>query len=78
VIKITGADSLWRTPLLVLHWKRGHGRRARLIVSCTCDGERTNRANESSDNAEYDLNHRSPPFRRGACSLCNRYALPSL
>jgi hypothetical protein len=35
---------------LVLQRKRDHGRRARLIVSCTCDGERTNHDNESSDN----------------------------
>jgi hypothetical protein len=66
-----------KNTLLVLQRKRGHGRRARPIVSCTCDGERTNRDNKSSDNGEYDLNHRVSPFRRGLW-LYNPYALPSL
>jgi hypothetical protein len=54
----------------------GHGWRARPIVSCTCDGERTNRDNKSSDNGEYDLKHGSPPFRGSLLYKC--YVLPSL
>jgi hypothetical protein len=72
-------DAPWQfgeDTLLVLQRKRRHGRRARPIVSCTCDGERTNRDNKSSDNGEYDLKHRSPPFRGSL--WCKRYALPSL
>ena len=73
-----GAHLVLQRAHLVLQRKRGHGGRARPIVSCTCDRERTNSNNESSDNGEYNLNQRSPPFRRGAWSLYNRYALPSL
>ena len=52
-----------KNTLLELQGKRGHGRGAGPIVSCTCDGERTNRDSESSDNGEYDdLNHRVSPF----------------
>jgi hypothetical protein len=58
VVKTTGAV---KNTLLVLQRKRGHGRRARAVVSCTC--ERTNRDNKSSDNVEDDLSHRFPPFR---------------
>src|SRR5262249_6040230 len=58
--------------LLVLQRKRDHGRRARLIVTCACDGERTNRDNESGDNGEYDLSHRVSPFYRGPCLQYDR------
>ena len=61
---------------LVQQGKRKHRGGARTIVSCTCDGERTNRDNKSSDNGKYDLKHRSPPFRGSLC--IKRYALPSL
>jgi hypothetical protein len=79
VAKPMGAHLVLQRAHLVLQRKRGHGGRARPIVSCTCDRERTNSDNESSDNGEYDLNHRSLPFRRGAlcvtampCLRCDR------
>src|SRR5262245_3360714 len=50
-----GSWQVGKNTLLGLQRKRGHGRRARPTVSCTCDGERTNRDNKSSDNGEYDL-----------------------
>jgi hypothetical protein len=45
---------------LVQQGKREHRGGARTIVSCTCDGERTNRDSESSDDGEYNPSHRVP------------------
>ena len=45
---------------LVQQGKRKHRGGARTIVSCTCDGERTNRDSESSDDGEYNPSHSVP------------------
>jgi hypothetical protein len=45
---------------LVQQGKRKHRGGARTIVSCTCDGERTNRDSESGDSGEYNPGHRVP------------------
>jgi hypothetical protein len=47
-----------KDTLLVHQRKREHRRGARIIISRACDGERTNRDSESSDDGEYDLGHR--------------------